>query len=193
MRTQLALAAGGAQGYLPMNTTTRFFRARHDHDLLRGDAVRRGVDELRRATATRCSRRCLSVLNNVSFWLTAAGVLLVNLSLFVGEFARTGWLAYPPLSEIAYSPGVGVDYYLWSLQIAGLGTLLSGVNLTTTILKMRAPGMRYSRMPVFCWTALASNLLIVAAFPILTATFAIAIAGPLLRLSLLHNDAAAIR
>jgi cytochrome o ubiquinol oxidase subunit 1 len=111
------------------------------------------------------------VLNSVSFWLTAAGVLLVNVSLGVGEFARTGWLAYPPLSEIAYSPGVGVDYYLWSLQISGLGTLLSGINLTTTILKLRAPGMGYGRMPVFCWTALASNLLIVAAFPILTATF----------------------
>jgi cytochrome o ubiquinol oxidase subunit 1 len=111
------------------------------------------------------------VLNSVSFWLTAAGVLLVNLSLFVGEFARTGWLAYPPLSELAYSPGVGVDYYLWSLQISGLGTLLSGINLTTTILKLRAPGMGYGRMPIFCWTALASNLLIVAAFPVLTATF----------------------
>ena len=110
------------------------------------------------------------VLNSVSFWLTAAGVLLVNVSLVVGEFARTGWLAYPPLSELAYSPGVGVDYYLWSLQISGVGTLLSGINLTTTILKMRAPGMGYGRMPIFTWTALASNLLIIAAFPILTAT-----------------------
>ncbi len=108
----------------------------------------------------------------MSFWLTASGVLLVNLSLFVGEFARTGWLAYPPLSELAYSPGVGVDYYLWSLQLSGMGTLLAGINLTTTILKIRAPGMGYSRMPIFCWTALASNLLIVAAFPVLTATFA---------------------
>jgi cytochrome o ubiquinol oxidase subunit 1 len=112
------------------------------------------------------------VLNSVSFWLTAAGVLLVNVSLVVGEFARTGWLAYPPLSEVAYSPGVGVDYYLWSLQISGLGTLLSGINLLTTILKLRAPGMGYRQMPIFCWTALASNLLIVASFPILTATFA---------------------
>jgi cytochrome o ubiquinol oxidase subunit 1 len=112
------------------------------------------------------------VLNNVSFWLTASGVLLINLSLFIGEFARTGWLVYPPLSELKYSPGVGVDYYLWSLQIAGIGTLLSGINLTTTILKLRAPGMGYFRMPVFCWTALATNLLLVAAFPVLTATFA---------------------
>ncbi len=111
-------------------------------------------------------------LNSVSFWLTATGALLVNVSLVVGEFARTGWLPYPPLSELRYSPGVGVDYYLWALQISGVGTLLSGVNLVTTVLKIHAPGMTYLRMPMFCWTALASNLLIVAAFPILTATLA---------------------
>ena len=111
-------------------------------------------------------------LNSVSFWLTATGALLINLSLVVGEFARTGWLPYPPLSELAYSPGVGVDYYLWALQISGVGTLLTGVNFVTTILKIHAPGMTYMRMPMFCWTSLASSLLIVAAFPILTATLA---------------------
>src|SRR4051812_46305658 len=111
-------------------------------------------------------------LNSTSFWLTATGALLVNLSLVIGEFARTGWLPYPPLSETTYLPGVGVDYYVWALQISGLGTLLTGINLVTTILKMRAPGMSYLRMSMFCWTALASNLLIVAAFPILTATLA---------------------
>src|ERR1700694_4228866 len=109
--------------------------------------------------------------NSGGFWLTATGALLVNVSLVVGEFARTGWLPYPPLSELTYSPGVGVDYYLWSLQISGVGTLLTGVNFVTTILKLHAPGMTYMRMPMFCWTALASNLLIVAAFLILTATF----------------------
>jgi cytochrome o ubiquinol oxidase subunit 1 len=111
-------------------------------------------------------------LNSVGFWLTASGALLINISLVVGEFARTGWLPYPPLSELTYSPGVGVDYYCWSLQISGVGTLLSGVNLVTTVLKCRAPGMTYMRMPIFCWTTLASNLLIVAAFPVLTATLA---------------------
>jgi cytochrome o ubiquinol oxidase subunit 1 len=111
-------------------------------------------------------------LNSVSFWLTATGALLVNVSLVVGEFARTGWLPYPPLSELKYSPGVGVDYYLWALQISGIGTLMSGVNLVTTVLKIHAPGMTYMRMPMFCWTTLASNLLIIAAFPILTATLA---------------------
>src|ERR1700742_3339903 len=111
-------------------------------------------------------------LNSVGFWLTASGALLVNISLVIGEFARTGWLPYPPLSELKYSPGVGVDYYLWAIQISGVGTLVTGINLVTTILKMRAPGMGYMRMPMFCWTALAANLLIGAAFPILTATLA---------------------
>ena len=111
-------------------------------------------------------------LNSVGFWLTATGALLVNISLFVGEFARTGWLPFPPLSELTYSPGVGVDYYLWSLEISGVGTLLAAINLITTVLKLHAPGMIYTRMPMFCWTTLASNMLIVAAFPILTATLA---------------------
>src|SRR5256884_6271229 len=102
-------------------------------------------------------------LNSTSFWLTATGALLVNISLVVGEFARTGWLVYPPLSELTYSPGVGVDYYLWSLEISGVGTLLAGINLITTVLKLRTRGMTYLSMPMFCWTTLATNLLIVAA------------------------------
>jgi cytochrome o ubiquinol oxidase subunit I len=114
-------------------------------------------------------------LNSVGFWLTATGALLVNVSLVVGEFARTGWLPYPPLSELTYSPGVGVDYYTWSLEISGIGTLVAGINLVVTILKIRTRGMTYMRMPIFCWTALASNLLIIAAFPILTATLAMLI------------------
>ena len=128
-------------------------------------------------------------LNSVSFWLTATGALLVNVSLVVGEFARTGWLPYPPLSELTYSPGVGVDYYLWSLEIAGIGTLMSGVNLVTTILKMHAPGMSYLRMPMFCWTSLASNLLIVAAFPILTATLGMLLLDRYLGFHFFTNEA----
>ena len=114
-------------------------------------------------------------LNSVGFWLTATGALLVNVSLVIGEFARTGWLPFPPLSELTYSPGVGVDYYLWSLEISGVGTLVAGINLVTTVLKLRTKGMTYLRMPMFCWTTLASSLLIVAAFPILTATLAMLI------------------
>jgi cytochrome o ubiquinol oxidase subunit I len=173
MRTQLALAAGHAAGFLPPEHYDQIFSA-HGTIMIFFMAMPFVVGLMNFAVPLQLGVRDVAfpVLNSVSFWLTAAGVLLVNISLFVGEFARTGWLAYPPLSELAYSPGVGVDYYLWSLQISGVGTLLSGINLTSTILKMRAPGMGYRRMPVFCWTALASNLLIVAAFPVLTATFA---------------------
>jgi cytochrome o ubiquinol oxidase subunit 1 len=173
MRTQLALAAGHAKGYLPPEHYDQVFTA-HGTIMIFFVAMPFVVGLMNFAVPLQLGVRDVAFpkLNSVSFWLTASGVLLVNLSLFVGEFARTGWLAYPPLSELAYSPGVGVDYYLWSLQLSGVGTLLAGINLTTTILKMRAPGMGYSRMPIFCWTALASNLLIVAAFPVLTATFA---------------------
>lgn len=109
-------------------------------------------------------------LNSVSFWLFAAGAGLINLSLVLGEFSTAGWLAYPPLSELQYSPGVGVDYWIWALQISGIGSLLSGVNFITTIFKMRAPGMTLMRMPIFVWTSLSSMVLVVFAFPILTAT-----------------------
>ena len=136
MRTQLALAAGGAQGYLPPEHYDQIFSA-HGTIMIFFVAMPFVIGLMNFAVPLQLGVRDVAfpVLNNVSFWLTAAGVLLINLSLFIGEFARTGWLAYPPLSELAYSPGVGVDYYLWSLQISGLGTLLSGINLTTTILK----------------------------------------------------------
>ena len=173
MRSQLALAAGSAAGFLPPEHYDQIFSA-HGTIMIFFVAMAFVIGLMNFVVPLQLGVRDVAfpVLNSVSFWLTAAGVLLVNMSLMVGEFARTGWLAYPPLSELQFSPGVGVDYYLWSLQISGLGTLLSGINLTTTILKLRAPGMSYGRMPIFCWTALASNLLIVAAFPILTATFA---------------------
>jgi cytochrome o ubiquinol oxidase subunit 1 len=127
-------------------------------------------------------------MNNVSFWLTASGALLINLSLFIGEFARTGWLGFPPLSEKEFSPGVGVDYYLVALQISGVGTVLTAVNFVTTILKIRAPGMSYMRMPVFCWTSLASNLLILAAFPVLTVTLALLMLDRYLGFHFFTND-----
>jgi cytochrome o ubiquinol oxidase subunit 1 len=111
-------------------------------------------------------------LNSVSFWLFVAGMLLINLSLLVGEFSAAGWLAYPPLSELAYSPGVGVDYWIWALQIAGVGSLLSGINFLTTILRMRCPGMTLMRMPLFSWSVLCSMVLVIFAFPILTGTLA---------------------
>lgn len=111
------------------------------------------------------------LLNTLSFWLYVAGAVLINLFFVVGgQFAATGWLAQPPLSELAFSPGAGVDYWIWSLQISGLGSLLSGINFIVTILKMRAPGMTLMRMPMFVWTSLLSMVLVISAFPILTMT-----------------------
>jgi cytochrome o ubiquinol oxidase subunit 1 len=112
-------------------------------------------------------------LNSLSFWLFAAGAALVNLSLVLGDFSTAGWLAYPPLSELSYSPTTGVDYWIWSLQISGLGSLLSGVNFLTTIVRMRAPGMTYMKMPMFVWTVLGSMTLVLFTFPILTATLSL--------------------
>ncbi len=173
MRSQQALAYGQSQGYLPPEHYDQIFSA-HGTIMIFFVAMTFMIGLMNFVLPLQLGVRDVAfpVLNSVSFWLTCSGVLLVNLSLFIGVFARTGWLAYPPLSELAYSPDVGVDYYLWSLQLSGIGTLLTGINFVTTILKMRAPGMNYLRMPIFCWTALAASLLIVAAFPILTATFA---------------------
>jgi len=173
MRAQQAVAAGGAQGYLPPEHFDQIFSA-HGTIMIFFMAMPFVIGVINVVVPLQLGVRDVAfpTLNSVSFWLTASGALLINISLAVGEFAKTGWVAYPPLSELQFSPGVGVDYYLWSLQISGIGTLLSGINFVTTILKLRAPGMGYMRMPVFCWTALATSLLIIAAFPVLTATFA---------------------
>jgi cytochrome o ubiquinol oxidase subunit 1 len=190
MRSQLAIAAGGAQGYLPPEHYDQIFSA-HGTIMIFFMAMPFMVGLMNFVVPLQLGVRDVAfpVLNAVSLWLTATGALLVNVSLVVGEFARTGWLAYPPLSELQFSPGVGVDYYLWSLQIAGIGTLLSGINFVTTILKLRAPGMGYMRMPVFCWTALAANLLIVAAFPILTATLGMLLLDRYIGAHFFTNDA----
>ena len=189
MRSQQALAMN-APGYLTPEHYNQIFSA---HGTMRIFFVARPfvIGLMNFVVPLQLGARDVAfpTLNSVGFWLTATGALLVNISLFVGEFARTGWLPYPPLSELAYSPGVGVDYYLWALQISGIGTLLSGVNLVTTVLKVRAPGMGYLRMPMFCWTTLASNLLIVAAFPILTATFSMLLLDRYLGFHFFTNEA----
>jgi cytochrome o ubiquinol oxidase subunit 1 len=172
MRSQQALAFH-AGGYLPPEHYNQIFSA-HGTIMIFFMAMPFVIGLMNFAMPLQLGVRDVAfpTLNSVSFWLTAAGALLVNISLVVGEFARTGWLPFPPLSELTYSPGVGVDYYLWAIQISGIGTLMTGINFVTTILKIRAPGMTYRRMPIFCWTTLAASLVIVAAFPILTATLA---------------------
>jgi cytochrome o ubiquinol oxidase subunit I len=172
MRSQQALAFHAA-GYLPPEHYNQIFSA-HGTIMIFFGAMPFIIGLMNFVVPLQLGVRDVAfpTLNSTSFWLTATGALLVNVSLVIGEFARTGWLVYPPLSELTYSPGVGVDYYLWALEISGIGTLMTGVNFVTTILKTRTRGMNYMRMPMFCWTALASCLLIVAAFPVLTATLA---------------------
>jgi cytochrome o ubiquinol oxidase subunit 1 len=172
MRTQQAVAIE-APGYLPPEHYDQIFTA-HGTIMILFGAMPLVLGFMNFLVPLQLGVRDVAfpTFNSVGFWLTASGALLVNVSLFIGEFARTGWLPYPPLSETAYTPGVGVDYYLWAVQISGVGTLITGINIVTTVLKMRCHGMSYLRMPIFCWTALASCMLIVAAFPILTATLA---------------------
>ncbi len=170
MRAQQAIAFGDNAGFLPPHHYDQIFTA-HGVIMIFFVAMPLVTGLMNYVVPLQIGARDVAFpfLNNFSFWMTTFGALLVMASLFVGEFARTGWLAYPPLSGILASPDVGVDYYIWSLQIAGVGTLLSGVNLIVTIVKMRAPGMDLMKMPVFTWTSLCTNVLIVAAFPVLTA------------------------
>jgi cytochrome o ubiquinol oxidase subunit I len=173
MRTQLALAYN-APGYLPPHHYDQIFTA-HGVIMIFFMAMAFMVGLMNIVVPLQIGARDVAfpMLNSLSFWMTTVGAVLLMISLVVGEFAMTGWLAYPPLSELAYSPGVGVDYYIWALQISGVGTLLTGVNFFVTIIKMRAPGMTLMKMPVFTWTALCTNVLIMAAFPILTVTLAL--------------------
>ena len=174
MRLQQAMAFGGSEGFLPAEHYDQIFTA-HGVIMIFFVAMPLVTGLMNYVVPLQIGARDVSFpfLNNLSFWMTAGGAVLMMVSLFVGGFARTGWLAYPPLSGSDYSPDVGVDYYIWSLQIAGIGTLLSGVNLIATIIKMRAPGMTMMRMPIFTWTSLCTNILIVAAFPVLTTVLAL--------------------
>ncbi|MBR8654429.1 cytochrome o ubiquinol oxidase subunit I [Achromobacter sp. Marseille-Q0513] len=174
MRLQQAIAFGDSTGYLPPHHYDQIFTA-HGVIMIFFVAMPLVTGLMNYIVPLQIGARDVAFpfLNNFSFWMTTGGAALVMMSLFVGEFARTGWLAYPPLSGILHSPDAGVDYYIWALQIAGVGTLLSGVNLLVTIVKMRAPGMSMMRMPVFTWTSLCTNVLIVAAFPVLTAVLAL--------------------
>ncbi|WCP73280.1 MULTISPECIES: cytochrome o ubiquinol oxidase subunit I [Sphingomonas] len=173
MRSQQAIAFGDNEGFLNAHHYDQVFTA-HGVIMIFFVAMPFVTGLMNYIVPLQIGARDVSFpfLNNFSFWMTASGVVIVMASLFVGEFARTGWLAFAPLSGLDYSPDVGVDYYIWALQLAGVGTLLSGVNLIATIVKMRAPGMGLMKMPIFTWSALVTNILIVAAFPVLTAVLA---------------------
>ena len=189
MRTQQAIAFGEHTGYLPPHHYDQVFTA-HGVIMIFFVAMPFVTGLMNYVVPLQIGARDVAFpfLNNFSFWMTAFGAVLTMVSLFVGEYARTGWLAYPPLSGLAGSPDVGVDYYIWSLQIAGVGTLLSGVNLIATIVKMRAPGMVMMKMPVFTWTSLCTNVLIVATFPVLTAVLAMLSMDRMLGTHFFTND-----
>ena len=189
MRGQQVMASAGSEGYLNAHHYDQIFTA-HGVIMIFFVAMPLVIGLMNIVVPLQIGARDVAFpfLNNLSFWFTAAAVVLINVSLGVGEFAQTGWLAYPPLSGLEFSPGGGVDYWIWSLQISGLGTLLTGVNFFATIIRMRAPGMTMMRLPVFTWTALCANILIIASFPILTVTIALLTADRYLGTHFFTND-----
>ncbi|HEX7387521.1 MAG TPA: cytochrome o ubiquinol oxidase subunit I [Castellaniella sp.] len=170
MRSQQAIAFGSNLGYLPPHHYDQIFSA-HGSIMIFFVAMTYIIGLMNYVMPLQIGSRDVAFpfLNNLSFWLTFSGVILFMLSLFVGDFSTAGWLAYPPVSELQQSPGSGVDYYIWGLQLSGIGTLLTGINFVVTVVKMRAPGMTLMKMPMFCWTTLCTSGLIVVTFPILTA------------------------
>ncbi len=189
MRAQQAIAVGDAAGYLPPHHYDQIFTA-HGVIMIFFVATPFILGLMNVIVPLQIGARDVAYpfVNSLSFWLAVAGAVLVMMSMFVGDFAATGWVAYPPLSELGYSPTVGVDYYIWSLQISGLGTTLTGINFIVTILRMRAPGLTLMKMPVFTWTALITNILIVAVFPVLTATLALLTADRYLGMHFFTNE-----
>ncbi|EXU79369.1 cytochrome O ubiquinol oxidase [Comamonas aquatica DA1877] len=168
MRIQQAMAFGDNLGYLPPHHYDQIFTA-HGVIMIFFVAMPLVTGFMNYLIPLQIGARDVSFpfLNNFSFWMTTTGAVLVMVSLFLGEFSTSGWLALSNLGN--QNPGVGLDYYIWALQLSGVGTTLSGINLIVTIIKMRAPGMNLMKMPVFVWTSLCTNALIVASFPILTA------------------------
>ena len=168
MRLQQSMAFGDNMGYLPPHHYDQIFTA-HGVIMIFFVAMPFVTGLMNYLVPLQIGARDVSFpfLNNFSFWMTTGGAVLVMISLFLGEFSTSGWLA---LSNLGHQSGsTGLDYYIWGLQVAGVGTTLSGINLIVTIIKMRAPGMNLMKMPVFTWTALCTNALIVASFPVLTA------------------------
>ncbi|WP_455288217.1 cytochrome o ubiquinol oxidase subunit I [Cupriavidus necator] len=189
MRAQQAIAYGDAAGYLPPHHYDQIFTA-HGVIMIFFVATPLVLGLMNVIVPLQIGARDVAFpfVNSLSFWMSAMGAVLVMMSMFVGDFAATGWVAYPPLSELGYSPTPGVDYYIWSLQISGLGTTLTGINFIVTILRMRAPGLNLMKMPVFTWTALITNILIVAIFPVLTATLALLTADRYLGMHFFTNE-----
>lgn len=174
LRLQTAIAANGAHGPIDTDTFQQVFTA-HGTIMIFFVAMGLmfGIINCVMPLLIGARDMAFPMLNSISFWLFAAGMILINFALVFGGFSNGGWLGYPPLTELQYNPGPGVDYWIWSLQIAGIGSLLSGINFFTTIVKNRAPGMTLWKMPIFPWSVLVTSVLIMLAFPILTVTLAL--------------------
>jgi cytochrome o ubiquinol oxidase subunit 1 len=189
MRAQQAMAVGASQGFLPPDHFNQVFSA-HGTIMILFMAMPFLSGLVNIVVPQQIGARDVAFpfLNAVSLWLTVAGALLVMVSLGVGEFSKAGWSGYSPLTELEYSPDTGVDYWIWSLQIAGLGTLLSGINFLVTVLTMRAPGMTLMRMPLFTWTSVFTNVLIIFSFPVLTVALALVSMDRYLGMHFFSND-----
>lgn len=171
LRAQTAVAANGATGPFDSSTFQEVFTA-HGTIMIFFVAMGLmfGLINLVLPLIIGARDVAFPFLNSVSFWVFVAGMMLTNMSLALGGFSPGGWLGYPPLTGLEYSPGPGVDYWIWALQISGIGSLLSGINFIVTIMKKRAPGMTLMKMPIFAWSVLVSMALVVISFPMLTAT-----------------------
>ncbi len=171
MRIQQAMAVGDSHGYLTSGHFQEIFSA-HGTTMIFfvGMGIVFGLMNCIVPLQIGARDVAFPFMNAVSFWLFAAAAMLLMISLAVGHFSATGWLAYPPLSSIEYSPNEGVDYWIWIVQLAGVGSTLAGLNFLATILKMRCPGMTLMKMPIFTWSALCCMVLVIFAFPVLTAT-----------------------
>jgi cytochrome o ubiquinol oxidase subunit 1 len=174
MRSQQALAVGAAHGYLPPHHFDQVFGA-HGTIMIVFMAMPFLTGLMNIIVPQQIGARDMAFpfMNAISLWLSVAGALLVMVSLGVGEFTRTGWSGIAPLFETPYNPGTGVDYWMWAFQVAGVGSTLTGINFLVTIVKLRAPGMTLMRMPLFVWTTLTTNVLMILAFPPLTVAFAL--------------------
>ena len=172
MWLQQALSSGASHGYLTADHFQQIFTA-HGNIMVFFVAMGFVFGLINYIVPLQIGARDLAspFLNTLGFWLFVAGVIMVNMFFLLGgEYAATGWLAVAPLSGTQFSPGVGVDYWIWSLQISGIGTTLGAINFIMTILKMRAPGMSLRKMPLFTWGSLCSMVMAVTVFPLLTMT-----------------------
>jgi cytochrome o ubiquinol oxidase subunit 1 len=173
MRIQQAMAVGADGGYLPPDHYDQIFTA-HGTLMIFFMAMPFLTGLMNIVVPLQLGKRDVAFpfMNSLSLWLTVAGAALVMVSLGIGVFSTAGWTGYPPYSERAYSPDVGVDYWIFGTMLAGVGSTMTGINFVVTILKDRAPGMTLMRMPLFSWTALCTSILMVMAFPALTVTTA---------------------